>query len=159
MSLRVFCLLALLASCSKDANPWARRMTEADRVAWGKLCGGKFEKGDYHDMATYKYDALLNNEALPPAKCDLVWLKRTNRILSLEVVVVFSAPSTAEQIEPYFRLIENELPHDLRQMAREIAWGKTHTRVETKSFGISGGSDEFGGWRLRAIYLPDNEPR
>jgi hypothetical protein len=138
----VVALVVLELGCSSKpkSNPWARRLTEEERVAWGRFCGSRYNHSVSRSLALY--ENVSTEEEKPYARCALNWDVDNNRIFRIFASVSHPEkpePPTPAEIEPYLRLIERELPPDARQALREIAFGPEQV-VMVRNFEITAGT-------------------
>lgn len=134
-----------LVGCGSRPDPWGRRLTEAERVAWGRSCGSDYSHRTSSGITNYDYQRPVRE--MGDSTCSLEWDDKNNRLFQVWVRIavggVQTTPPTAEQIEPYIRLVEQLLPLEEQRVAREVASGP-YRSSGTKNFAISGGMNSRG---------------
>ena len=141
-AMRALLVLALvvLVGCGGRPDPWGHRLTEEERVAWGRPCGSRYSHSRDADSASYTFKSTSSEEA--DTECGLTWDVKNNRLFQAHVDVgsplLQTTPPSADQIEPYIRMVEQLLPPDEQRIARKVATG-SFQYVRTKNFQINGG--------------------
>ena len=144
--------LLLLAGCGSRPDPWGHRLTEAERVAWGRACGSKYSYFNSTGIANYLYGTPSGEKI--DTECTLGWDVKNNRLfevgVSVGVAALQATPPSADLIEPYIRMVEELLPPDERRIARKVSAGPFQY-VKTKNFQIEGGFGTATSWDLTVV--------